>query len=189
MKKSLAIALWCLLCLPVFGQATYYGNWVYSGSAAYGPGALLTYPARTDNCETGSEPSGPYGCNPSATTGQQGATLSYLGRNVNLVSFTTDGSGIPTFVTSTNTFVNGQQVSFQYANESWLNTAGGTGTPLTITQILSPTSFKTWRHHRPQQLFERHGARPAESAGSRFRHFAIARRSFWRGRWLCTLHH
>jgi len=81
MKKSLAIALWCLLCLPVFGQATYYGNGVYSGSAAYGTGALLTYPARTDHCETGSEPSGPYGCNPSATTGQQGATLSYLGRS------------------------------------------------------------------------------------------------------------
>jgi len=140
MKKSLAIALWCLLCLPAFGQATYYGNGLYSGSGAYGTGtgALLTYAARTDNCETGSEPSGPYGCNPSATTGQQGATLSYLGRNFNLVSFTTDSSGIPTFTASANTFVLGQTVSFQYAAESWLNSAN-----LTVTTIIDTTHFKT----------------------------------------------
>lgn len=82
MKRCLAIAGWCLVCLPGLGQATYVGNGKSSGLAAYGPGgAPLTYAARTDTCETGGEASGPYGCNSSATVGQQGAPLSYLGRS------------------------------------------------------------------------------------------------------------
>ena len=78
MKKSLAIAWLCLLCFPVFGQATYSGAMAHQGTLSYevSSGAPLTYAARTDNCETGSES----GCISGTNVGQQGATLSYLGR-------------------------------------------------------------------------------------------------------------
>jgi|CZLA01.1.fsa_nt_gi hypothetical protein len=78
MKKSLAIAWLCVLCFPVFGQATYSGTMVHQGTLTYGgaSGVPLTYAARTDNCETGSES----GCILGTSVGQQGATLSYLGR-------------------------------------------------------------------------------------------------------------
>src|SRR5450631_1031174 len=54
MKKSLAIAWLCLLCFPVFGQATYSGMMAHQGTLSYevSSGGPLTYAARTDNCET-----------------------------------------------------------------------------------------------------------------------------------------
>ena len=70
-----------LLCYSAFGQGTYRGGSVSSGyaeSGYVGSGAPLTYAARTDTCETGSEP----GCksNPLCLScNGTGNPLTYLG--------------------------------------------------------------------------------------------------------------
>ncbi|MGB9234364.1 MAG: hypothetical protein WCC04_08115 [Terriglobales bacterium] len=59
-----------LLCMPAFGQTVYAGSAASSGLMASGAGAggaPLTYAARTDICESGTE-TGPLGCAYSATT-------------------------------------------------------------------------------------------------------------------------
>jgi hypothetical protein len=85
MKKLLLAVVFS--CLPIFGQGVFSGSGVYSGAAQFlgnSGGAPLTYPARTDNCVTGSES----GCVTGATTGQAGSALSFLLRNTDSVPFT-----------------------------------------------------------------------------------------------------
>lgn len=82
MIKILAVLVFCL---PAFGQAAYFGQGNYSGAATFsiGSGAPLTYPARTDNCVTGSET----GCVAGTTTGEAGSALSFLLRSSDAVAF------------------------------------------------------------------------------------------------------